>query len=196
MILRNTQTGEDVGTELINYEGAGKQTWHDVSFTMKGGGDYRLEYIAPSTLNSPISSMRGADMPHTKLYKIEGIRDGEKDSENFGIDAKMSVSCDYTGLIVDQKSVFIDLIGKRVAMGLLREMIYNPSARHNRHEKNVDDQQLLYEIDGDSQGTKGNNNGLAKQYEKALDAVGFDRSNIDKICLPCERRGMRYTTTG
>ena len=190
------QKQDPIFTKLINYQGGGLQEWHEVNFKMQGGGEYRIEYVSPSTLNSPITSMHGAEMPYTKFYKVEGMRDGDKENENFGIDLKLSVSCDYTQLIIDQKEVFIDLVGKRVAMGFLREFIYNPNARLNRNEKNVDDQQLLYEIDGDSQGTKGNNNGLAKQYEKALNAVGFDRSNIDSVCLPCQRNGLRYTTTG
>ena len=180
----------------IEYTGAGSQQWHDIKFVFTGSRKYKVFYTVQDALNSPISSMRGVDMPYTQFYKVKGYNDGEETSENYGIDLKISVACDYTDLIVDQKDLFSDLVSKRVAMKFLRELIYNPHARLNRHEENIDDTQLLYEIDGDSQAKKENPNTLGAGYANALRALSFDRSKIDSVCLPCRRRGVRYTTTG
>jgi hypothetical protein len=51
--------------------------------------------------------------------------------------------------------------------------------------------QILYEIDGDSQGRPG---GLKMQYEAELKAARFDRENIDSECIPCRKSGVKYRT--
>jgi len=70
-------------------------------------------------------------------------------------------------------------------------MAYNPNTRVNRHESNVKRNEILYEIDGDTQGRKG---GLRYMLDKAIDEIQFDMTGIDKVCLPCRRRGVKYTS--
>jgi hypothetical protein len=182
--------------KTVAYTGNGNQQWHDINFVMYGHKKYKVYYVSNDPLNSAITSMRGLEMPYNTYYQVRGFKDDVYNYENYGIDLKISVSCDYTDLIVDMKDMFIDLISKRVAIGFLRELVYNPNARLNRHQNNVDDTQLLYEIDGDSQADPKNNNSLSKGYANAMRALSFDRSKIDALCLPCKRRGVRYTTTG
>lgn len=109
---------------------------------------------------------------------------------NFGLNVKLNVKCDYTELILDQKDLFRTLIAKQVAMNLLREIALNPNAKINRNQANVDSRAILYEIDGDTQGRKG---GIKHDFEQALNAIQFDTTGIDKVCLPCRRRGVKYT---
>ena len=135
-------------------------------------------------------------MPTSPYYSVQGYKDGADTYENYGIDAVISVNCDYTNIIVAQKAAFRNLICKAVAKGMLREIIYNPNARNNRNESNVDEKQLLYEADGDARAYSWNSSGLGNAYRKALKGLTFDRSKIDRFCLPCRRRGLKYTTTG
>jgi hypothetical protein len=113
---------------------------------------------------------------------------------NYGLNYKVSVSCDYTDFILDQKEQFQTIISKRVAMNLLRVLAFNANSNVNRSSSNVDSTRILYEIDGDSQSTEGNNRSLKDQYETALMAIQFDQTGIDKVCLPCRKRGVKYST--
>jgi hypothetical protein len=113
-------------------------------------------------------------------------------SVNYGLNLSVNVVCDYTTFIVEQKDLFAKAVQLRVAMTLLRQMAYNASARLNRSENNLNTEQILYEIDGNP---TGRNTGLGKDYEDALNGVQFDTTGVDKLCLPCRKRGgVKYTT--
>lgn len=111
---------------------------------------------------------------------------------NWGLNLAVNVQCDYTDLLLEQKDLFKTLISKQVAMDLLRELAYNPNSRVNRHESNVDLRQILYEIDGDSQGSR--KGSLRDQFEKALNGVMLDMGGLDKACLPCRRWATKIRT--
>ena len=115
---------------------------------------------------------------------------------NYGLNFLISTNCDYTSLIVDQPSVFKSLIWYQVAINLLRELAINPDSRINRNEANLTKNQLLYEIDGDSQGYKSNNNSISFKLKSAFKGVQLDVSGIDKICLPCRKRSARIKEIG
>lgn len=113
---------------------------------------------------------------------------------NYGMNFKFSVQCDYTSLILEQKNLFKQVIGLNTAIKLLEEMIYNPDARVNRHGANAADHALriAYELDGDSSSLK--KSGLRHKLDLAMGAIKFDLTNIDKMCMPCKREGVRFTT--
>lgn len=110
---------------------------------------------------------------------------------NYGLNVEFSARCDYTDFIIRHKGILKSLIQKRVGMDLLREMAYNPNTRVNRHESNASLEQILYEIDGDSQGKAG---GLKYQYDMELEATSMDQSAIDPVCVPCRKRAVKYRT--
>lgn len=120
------------------------------------------------------------------LHLIEGT--------NFGLNLNFTELCDYTTFIVDQKDLFKTLIAKRVALNLLSDFIYNAESRVNRNAQTIgySSQRLTYDLDGDAQSTRGNNNSLNSQYADALNAIQFDRSQINNKCLPCSKRGVKY----
>lgn len=111
---------------------------------------------------------------------------------NYGLNYKVSVKCDYTDFILEQKDLFKTAISKQVAIDLLRELAYNANTRENRNSTNIDYQKIMYEIEGDSTGVK--KSGLEMQLQRALDSIQFDYTNIDTICLPCKKRGVKYRT--
>ena len=76
-------------------------------------------------------------------------------------------------------------------MSLLSEIAFNANARVNRHESNVSINQILFEIQGDTQGRPG---GLMATYKGILKTLQVDQTGIDDLCLPCKRKGVKYLT--
>ena len=73
---------------------------------------------------------------------------------NYGLNLEVTVSCDITDFIVEQRMMFQDVIAKQVAVDMLREFAYNSNVRTNRHSINASRLDILYEVDGDSSSMK------------------------------------------
>lgn len=113
-------------------------------------------------------------------------------NKNYGINLDISIHCDLTEFIIEQRSLFTDLIMKQFAIDMLREFAYNPNVRTNRHSINVSRMDILYELDGDSSSMK--KSGLSYQLEQAFKAVEFSTQGLDRVCLPCKNNGVKYRT--
>lgn len=109
---------------------------------------------------------------------------------NYGLNLQLSVVCDITDLIIEQKSIFANVIALEVACDIIREFIYNPNSRINRGTENIQSGQMLYELDGDSTSYK--KTGLVYRLDTALKALKIDMTGINKLCLPCKTGGIRY----
>ena len=111
---------------------------------------------------------------------------------NYGLNLEVTVSCDITDFIVEQRMMFQDVIAKQVAVDMLREFAYNSSVRTNRHSINASRLDILYEVDGDSSSMK--KSGLSYQLDMAFKAIKLSTSGIDRVCLPCQNKGIKYRT--
>lgn len=111
---------------------------------------------------------------------------------NYGLNLEITVSCDITDFIIEQRAVFQDVIAKQVAVDMLREFAYNSNVRTNRHSINASRPDILYEIDGDSSSMK--KSGLSYQLDVAFKAIKLNTSGIDRVCLPCKNNGIKYKT--
>lgn len=111
---------------------------------------------------------------------------------NYGLNLEVTVSCDITDFIVEQRMMFQDVIAKQVAVDMLREFAYNSNARTNRHSINASRLDILYEVDGDSSSMK--KSGLSYQLDMAFKAIKLSTSGIDRVCLPCQNNGIKYRT--
>ena len=111
---------------------------------------------------------------------------------NYGINLEVSVSCDITDFIVEQRAIFQDIIAKQVAIDMLREFAYNANVRTNRHSINASRIDILYEIDGDSSSMK--QSGLSHQLNLAYKAIKLGTEGLDRVCLPCKNNGIKYRT--
>lgn len=111
---------------------------------------------------------------------------------NYGINLYVSVYCDLTDFIIKQKQLFQDVIAKQVAVDFLREFAYNPNVRTNRRSINASRTDILYELDGDSSSMK--HSGLNYELDLALKALNFSTQGLDRVCLPCVNRGLKYRT--
>lgn len=111
---------------------------------------------------------------------------------NYGLNLEVTVSCDITDFIIEQRMMFQDVIAKQVAVDMLREFAYNANVRTNRHSINASRLDILYEVDGDSSSMK--KSGLSYQLDMAFKAIKLSTSGIDRVCLPCRNNGIKYRT--
>lgn len=111
---------------------------------------------------------------------------------NYGINLEVTVACDITDFIIEQRRIFTDIILKQVAVDMLREFVYNANVRTNRHAINVSKMDVLYELDGDSSSLK--KSGLSYQLDLAMKAVKLDTSGMSRICLGCKNNGLKFKT--
>lgn len=113
---------------------------------------------------------------------------------NYGINLQVTIECDVTDIIIQQKKTFQNIIGLQVAIDMLREFAYNPSYKIGRKQQNpgMDKMSILYELDGDSQSYK--KSGLGYQFSEAMKAVSIDIKNMSRVCTPCRNGGVRFKT--
>ena len=110
--------------------------------------------------------------------------------KTWGLNLDITVGCDLTDFIIDQRGLFQDVLMKQMAVDILREFVYNPNARTNRHSINASKTDILYEIDGDSASMR--ESGLSYELKLAYNAVKLTTSGINRVCLPCNNGGIRY----
>lgn len=110
---------------------------------------------------------------------------------NYGINVEVSVGCDLTDFIIEQRMMFATVLQRQVATNLLRTMAMNPDVRVNRNQSNVSQQAILYELDGNPQGRE---TGLGYDLKKGYEALELNTRDIDRICLTCRPVGVRYRT--
>lgn len=205
----------EVSHQDIVYTGAGAVQWQTVSWELAGEGAYYIaydedaitgqaingvydfNYLSAGSLTAPSNRFAkvtafAADTTPAALWDLTGNQYSL--DTNYGLNLTSSVRCDYTDFIAKQKEFFKTAVALRVGIDILREIAFNPESRVNRNVENVTRGQILYEIDGDSQGR--NDFSLMSQYKKALSSIRFDTTGIDPVCLPCRRRGVRFATIG
>ena len=111
---------------------------------------------------------------------------------NYGLNLEVTVACDITDFIIEQKELFQDVIMKQVGVDLLRELAFNANARTNRNSLNCSKMDILFELEGDSSSMK--KSGLSYQLEEAYKAIEMSTEGIDRICMPCNNHGVKYRT--
>ena len=111
---------------------------------------------------------------------------------NYGLNLEITISCDITDFIIEQRMLFQDIIAKQVAVDMLREFAYNANVRTNRYSINASRLDILYEVDGDSSSMK--KSGLSYQLDMAFKAINISTQGIDRVCLPCKNNGIKYRT--
>lgn len=133
---------------------------------------------------------KGAGKGRILLWDIENNQYNY--NSNYGLNLEVTVQCDITNILVEQRRIFQDVIAKQVAVDMLREFAYNANVRTNRHSINAARTDILYELDGDSSSLK--NSGLNYQLDMAFKAIKFDTNGISRICLPCKNNGLKFRT--
>lgn len=196
-----------VYNETLVYTTDKNTQWFTVDWTFDSQSNYYICYydisgnysnsveceISEYCCNNKYFTLRGFETV-SDFTIIEKDKCGFTGTNNYGLNLKVSVMCDYTDFIVEQKALFANLIHKGVGLALMRELAYNPNANVNRNERNIDPKTVLYEIDGSSEGDPKNNRSLKSMYDKEMKSISFDQSKISKVCLPCLSKGVNYRT--
>jgi hypothetical protein len=112
---------------------------------------------------------------------------------NFGLNIDMTLACDFTDFIIDNRHLFIDVLMRQVAVDLLREFAYNANARTNRNVLNASRIDIMRELDGSSDSN--NSTGLNYQLDLAYKALRLSTSGFYKPCMPCNNNGIKYRST-
>lgn len=194
--------GSPIKTIPIKYTLVNSEQWFDVQ-DLKLNGElpywFVYEQHAAQAINTQSAGINGSDYfsvtPFSTDQDIIQIWDLKKNRYNYhlnyGINFKYSAKCEFTGLITDNLPTFYNMIALRVAIGFLRLFAHNPNTRANRNERQFNNQQILFEIEGNPQGRK---TGLNYRYEKALKNATITTKGVDPICLPCaKRKGVKYS---
>lgn len=111
---------------------------------------------------------------------------------NYGINVEVTVGCDLTDFIISQRHIFSTVIQKQVAANALRTLAMNPNVNVERRQSNASKMDILYELDGNTQGERPN--GLGYELKQAYQALKIDTQGLDRICLKCNNGGVRYRT--
>lgn len=114
-------------------------------------------------------------------------------TQNYGLNCEITVGCDLTDFIVKERQIFQTVIQRQVAATALRTLAMNPDVKVNRNQVNVTRLEILYELDGNTTGVRPG--GLGYDLKKAYEALRLDTQGIDRICLTCNNRGVKYRTT-
>lgn len=110
-------------------------------------------------------------------------------TRNYGMNLEVTIECDYTDFIVEQRMNFAEVVAKQVAVNALRTMAYNPNVRINRNQSNITRTDILFELEGN---TAGRPSGLVADLARAYKSLQLDTAGMSRICLPCHNGGVRY----
>lgn len=110
---------------------------------------------------------------------------------NYGLNLEVTVGCDLTDFIKEQRGIFARALQLQVAANVLRTLAMNPDVRVNRNQVNVTRDSILYEIDGNPQGRA---SGLGYELKEVYKALAFDTKGLDRVCLQCQNNGVKYRT--
>ena len=121
--------------------------------------------FAPSALN-------GTDLPDLKKVGYT--------EETFGLHLKLSVTCDITETICQNRMMFDSIVQKKQGMRIYSDFLntnrVNPNASMSRDL-------AIYNLEK-----------LQESYNDDLKSIQFDLSGIDRFCLPCAKGGITVST--
>ena len=110
---------------------------------------------------------------------------------NYGLNVMVSVMCDVTDLIIKNKQQFAPVIKLQTAYDILRNADMNPDVVVSRFQSNISHTDVRYELDGSAATNK---RGMGIELDKAYAALEVETQGMDKVCLGCNNRGIRFRT--
>ena len=110
---------------------------------------------------------------------------------NYGLNVMVSVQCDVTDLIIKNKQQFAPVIKLQTAYDILRNADMNPDVVVSRYQSNISHTDVRYELDGSAATHK---KGMGIELDKEYAALEVETQGMDKVCLGCNNRGIRFRT--
>lgn len=111
----------------------------------------------------------------------------EANNNNWGFNFNISINCDLTNFICDNRKSIKKVLALAVTIKILRMIQF--SQQINYLEEQIKSM-IIRDLEGDKETNYIN---LFRKYNSAKKAINFNHSSIAKICLPCDRRsGVFY----
>ena len=79
----------------------------------------------------------------------------------------------------------------QTAYDILRNADMNPDVVVSRYQSNISHTDVRYELDGSAATHK---KGMGIELDKEYAALEVETQGMDKVCLGCNNRGIRYRT--
>jgi hypothetical protein len=102
----------------------------------------------------------------------------------WGLNLQMSIRCDVSNWICKNSTILTDAISKQITVDLLSEMAF--SLRDNQKKEKIAGLAAIA-LDNQEHGQQGE----AQRLQDAIDAVSFDFSGMNSVCLPCNTHGYQ-----
>lgn len=124
--------------------------------------------------------VNAANLPEDKLLWDETL-EVYVDDTNWGMNVQLSVQCDVTDTICRSRNIVADALAKQITVDLLTEMAYTLRDNQTQSKAGAHAAAAL-----DNQ--EGGQYGEAKRLQKAVEALSFDFSSMNEVCLPCQNK--------
>jgi len=123
------------------------------------------------------------DLNGTNLFDVEEVT--YSFTETWGLNLAMSVKTDFTEMALNNKSLFVNPIGLRFNMDMIRQMTFAADSRFGSRASNVESKALTA-LSGE-----GGIEGIEAEYRKSIEALAEDFADISPV-LPERKRGFKY----
>jgi hypothetical protein len=177
----------------------GHPVWVETNWVLNSHDRYYVAYVADGAkyynyssghYSTPVFATHGLE----SFVTTPGIGINVASAERFGLNLDLTVSCDYSQFLIKNAAFFTQALLLGGAVQFMRELAFNADSRLNRDQLNIEKAEVMYEVEGDSQGGKGST--LYARYKKALAQITFDTTSIDSVCLPCKKTGITFGVIG
>lgn len=146
-----------------------------------------LQYVDFAPFETATPGAWDKDDPH--LWNIDN--NVYPNWSNYGLNVMVSVMCDVTDIIIKNKQQFAPVIKLQTAYDILRNADMNPDVVVSRLQSNISHSDVRYELDGSAATNK---KGMGIELDKAYAALEVETQGMDKVCLGCNNRGIRFRT--
>jgi hypothetical protein len=137
--------------------------------------DMQAFYVAPQNLSADPEEM----------FDPEAII--ETDDNNWGFNFNVSVKCDLSNFVCDNRMTMKYALELKVTYKILKDMSYSMEINHIEEQLKM---MIIRDLEGDKE-TKYVN--LPTKYERAIKSMRLDHGKVSSVCLPCSTNsGVTY----
>jgi hypothetical protein len=152
------------------------------TYNLQTYGKYS-KYLYIQAVRVKAADRNGVDL--WDISKTQRITDN-----NFGMNFQFTVQCDVTNFLVQQKDVFKFAFRDMVTKKLLENL-------SNSTRQNVGQEKASTMARNELMGTFAGGMGFQQKLTNQMKAVDFELSDLDDLCLPCNKQGgIYYGTAG
>jgi len=167
---------------------------HDLSKRPCGGCN-RINALAYNTWSSYVN-ISTIFIPQNKL--VDGILEPDPatiqtTARNFGLNLKISFTCDITDFILQYTRPLIYPLLDRIAIDLLKHVEMAPTRKNGITDTMANESYTaIHGLITENAHIKAR--GLQHDYDDKISALSFEYSRLDPVCVPCTNKGIRWNS--